>query len=226
MPGTAPSRQFSLKYSGLEGVGKGKKRPRYVELSHAVLLGLGAAEWSLVILLTRHFLCVLILRLFKSNSSTSLLCKKISAFLMCCRNRCYFKYLPEMNPIFFCSPLGQWIHGEKCLCYNQDFDWVSICGYLRICSCFSLACCRDSTGAMFELGTGVEGEKGSTSLPCLLGCFLSGQCKKKSTVLFFLFHDQGQRMQENYPRVRKKKWSFSVASGIQDTCLSHQRESN
>lgn len=226
MPGTAPSRQFRLKYPGLEGVGKGKKRPRYVELSHAVLLGLGAAEWSLVILLTRHFLCVLILRLFKSNSSTSLLCKKISAFLMCCRNRCYFKYLPEMNPIFFCSPLGQWIHGEKCLCYNQDFDWVSICGYLRICSCFSLACCRDSTGVMFELGTGVEGEKGSTSLPCLLGCFLSGQCKKKSTVLFFLFHDQGQRMQENYPRVRKKKWSFSVASGIQDTCLSHQRESN
>lgn len=31
-----------------------------------------------------------------------------------------------------------------------------------------------------------------------------GNVKKKSTVLFFLFHDQGQRMQENYPRVRKK----------------------
>lgn len=76
LPGTVPSRQFRLKYHGFEGVGKGVKRLWYVELSHAVLPGLGARAWSLVILLTRHFLCVSVLHLFKSNSSTSLLCKK------------------------------------------------------------------------------------------------------------------------------------------------------
>lgn len=75
VPGTVPSRQFRLKYPGSEGVGKGKKRLWYVELSHAVLPGLGARPWSLVILLTRHFLCVSVLCLFRSNSSTSLLCK-------------------------------------------------------------------------------------------------------------------------------------------------------
>lgn len=76
VPGTVPSRQFRLKYPAFEGVGKGKKRLWYVELSHAVLPGLRARAWSLVILLTRHFLCVSILHLFKSNSSTSPLCKK------------------------------------------------------------------------------------------------------------------------------------------------------
>lgn len=32
-------------------------------------------------------------------------------------------------------------------------------------------------------------------------------------------------MQENSPRV-EKKMSSAIASGVQDTCLSHQRESN
>lgn len=58
------------------GVGKGKKRLWYVELSRAVLPGLGARAWSLVILLTRHFLCVSILCLFKSKRRTSPLYKK------------------------------------------------------------------------------------------------------------------------------------------------------
>lgn len=76
VPGTIPSRQFRLKYPGSEGVGKGKKRLWYVGLGHVGLPGLRASAWSLVILLRRHFLCVSILCLFKSNSSTSALFKK------------------------------------------------------------------------------------------------------------------------------------------------------
>lgn len=58
------------------GVGKGKKRPWYVELSRAVPPGLRARAWLLLILLTRHFLCVSILCLFKSKRRTSPLYEK------------------------------------------------------------------------------------------------------------------------------------------------------
>ena len=70
----------------------------------------------------------------------------------------------------------------------------------------------------------MEGEKGSTSLLCLLGCFLSGQCKKVNCPVF-PFPWPGPKNAGKLAKSRKK-WSFAIASGIQDTCLSHQRESD
>lgn len=68
----------------------------------------------------------------------------------------------------------------------------------------------------------MEDEKGSSSLLCLLGCFLSGLCKKVNC-LVFPFPWPGPKNAGKLAKSRGKKWSFAGASGIQDTCLSHQR---
>lgn len=74
VPGSIPIRQFRLKHP--QSGGWGRERVWYVELSRAVLAGLRARAWSLVILLTRHFLCVSILCLFNSKRRISPLYKK------------------------------------------------------------------------------------------------------------------------------------------------------
>lgn len=69
--GPFPSGNFNSNTQSLGG-GEGKESV----VCRAALAGLRARAWSLVILLTRHFLCVSILRLFKSKRRISPLYKK------------------------------------------------------------------------------------------------------------------------------------------------------
>lgn len=130
--------------------------------------------------------------------------QKISAFLMCCRNRCYFKYLPEMNPVFFAA--------------HRDSGYMvrNVCVTIRILTGFQSVVTSESVVASVwpavvialvqcsSLELEWKGRKVQLHCPVYWVASFLGNVKKKSTVLFFLFHDQGQRMQENYPRVRKK----------------------
>lgn len=123
---------------------------------------------------------------------------------MCCRNRCYFKYLPEMNPVFFAA--------------HRDSGYMvrNVCVTIRILTGFQSVVTSESVVASVwpavvialvqcsSLELEWKGRKVQLHCPVYWVASFLGNVKKKSTVLFFLFHDQGQRMQENYPRVRKK----------------------
>lgn len=67
------------------GSGEGKEETMICKAEPCCAAWPRGREWALVVLLTRHFLCVLILRLLKSNSKTSLFCK----------NKCLFNVLQE-----------------------------------------------------------------------------------------------------------------------------------
>lgn len=85
VPGTIPSRQFQLQYPGSEGVGKGKKRLWYVELSHAVLPGLGGQSMVPGYFTYQTFPVCLNPPSVQEQQQHFPALQKISAFLMCYR---------------------------------------------------------------------------------------------------------------------------------------------
>lgn len=109
----------------------------------------------------------------------------------------------------------------------SEFQSADISKNVVVWVCCSSLATLDSICAKLKLEIEPDWKARRVQLHCS-ACWVASSLGnvKKANCIIFPFPWPGPKNAGKFAKSRKKKLSSAIASGVQDTCLSHQRESN